>query len=374
MLVKEGINVSNVYSDEKTLFEVSEWLVSFGSTCVRTVIVYKLRYSEDHPINAGVFFHEFAEYVESIVMSSDKLLITGDFNFHMDVPMDPNGIHFRDLLDAMGLVQHVKEPTHIHSQTLDLIITRQCDDFVAEEPLSERFISDHAAMICSLRTRRPVVELKHAEYRKLKSVDSELFAEDIRNFVVYIDLPDDLDFMAAFFMRREGIDDDDLDKLVNCYNTTPSSLLNKHAPIQSRKIRNRPRPPWFDNEIMQARRDRLKAEKRWRRTILASDLLAFKSKRNYVICIMNSARRTYYSQFIENSSNQSKLFRESKCLLNIQADKALPPHTNAVKLTNDMGNYFVHRITSIRSKLAASTQSPPSAVGYHRGNECPFFF
>ena len=31
MLVKEGINASNVHSDEKTLFE---WLVSFGSTRV----------------------------------------------------------------------------------------------------------------------------------------------------------------------------------------------------------------------------------------------------------------------------------------------------------------------------------------------------
>ena len=109
-------------------------------------------------------------------MSSDKLLMTGDFNFHMDVPTDSNNIHLRDLLDAMGLVQHVKQPTHIHGHTLDSIITRQCIDFVAEEPPSERFISDHAAVTCSLRTRRPVVELKHAECRKLKSVDSELFA------------------------------------------------------------------------------------------------------------------------------------------------------------------------------------------------------
>ena len=69
----------------------------------------------------------------------------------------------------------------------------------AEEPLSERFISDHAAVVCSLRTRRPVVEMKHAEYRKLKSIDSELFAEDICNSVMYID------------------PSDDLDKLVNCY-------------------------------------------------------------------------------------------------------------------------------------------------------------
>jgi len=97
LLVKEGINVSNVYSDEKTSFEVSEWLVSFESTRVRIVIVYRPPYSEDHPITAGVFFHEFAEYLESVVMSSDKLLITGDINFHMDVPTDPNNIHFRDL-------------------------------------------------------------------------------------------------------------------------------------------------------------------------------------------------------------------------------------------------------------------------------------
>ena len=37
-------------------------------------------------------------------------------------------------------------------------------------------------------------------------------------------------------------------------------------------MKNRPRPPWFDDEIMQARRDRRKAEKWWRTTGLASDL------------------------------------------------------------------------------------------------------
>ena len=48
--------------------------------------------------------------------------------------------------------------------------------------------------------------------------------------------------------------------------------------------------------------------------------------------------------------------------MNIQADKTLPPHTNAVKIDNDMGDYFVHKITTIRSKLADSTQSPLGAA------------
>ena len=152
----------------------------------------------------------------------------------------------------MGLVEHVKQATHIHGHIQDLIITGQSDDFVAQEPLSESFISDHAAVICSLRTPRPVVKLMHAEYRKLKSIDSELFAEDICNSFVYINPPDDLEKL------------------------TLSSRLNKHAPIQSRKIRSGSRTPWFGDEIMQARHNRRKAEKRWRRTGQASDLLASK--------------------------------------------------------------------------------------------------
>ena len=91
------------------------------------------------------------------ILSSDKLLIIGDFDFHIDVTPNPNNKHSSDLLDAMGLVQHVKQATHIHGHILDLIITLQSDDFVAQEPLSDSFISDHAAVICSLRTPRPEV-------------------------------------------------------------------------------------------------------------------------------------------------------------------------------------------------------------------------
>ena len=48
--------------------------------------------------------------------------------------------------------------------------------------------------------------------------------------------------------------------------------------------------------------------------------------------------------------------------MNIQADETLPPHTDAVELANDMGGYFVRKVTAARSKLEASIQAPPSAV------------
>ena len=67
---------------------------------------------------------------------------------------------------------------------------------------------------------------------------------------------------------------------------------------------------------------------------------------------MNEAKRVYYKQFIDNSSDQSNLFRTSKKLLNIQTDKTLPPHSDAYTLANEMGQFFAHKITVIRTKLA----------------------
>ena len=111
------------------------------------------------------FFHEFSVYLGSLVMCNELLLICGDFNIHRDVPSDADIIRLKDLLNSMGLVQHVKRPTHLYGHTLDLVITRQADDIVDGEPLPERYLSDHAAVICKLSLVKPPLRVKHAEYR-----------------------------------------------------------------------------------------------------------------------------------------------------------------------------------------------------------------
>ena len=76
---------------------------------------------------------------------------------------------------------------------------------------------------------------------------------------------------------------------------------------------------------------------------------------------MDESRRVYYKQYIdENSSGQGRLFRTSKQLLNFHVDRALPPHTDARMLANEMGEYFVHKITAIRSELDADASGETS--------------
>ena len=91
LMCRESITVTKVAVGEKRSFEFSEWIIlGQGSRKIRIVIVYRLQYSPNHPVTTGVFFDEFSDYLESIILSSEPLLITGDFNIHVNVVGDPH--------------------------------------------------------------------------------------------------------------------------------------------------------------------------------------------------------------------------------------------------------------------------------------------
>lgn len=177
---------------------------------LRIIVGYKPPYLPNHPVSTTVSLGEFSDYLESIVISSKLLLISGDFNIHVDVPTDADGIRFRDLLDYMGLLQHVKRLTHIHGHTLDSLITRQSDDIITKEPETERCFSDHAVVLSHLRRTKPTSTVKYTEFRKLKEIDKQKFLEDICTSSLYRDLSDTLE------------------ELVECYKNILRTPLDKH--------------------------------------------------------------------------------------------------------------------------------------------------
>ena len=91
---------------------------------MRLVIIYRPPYSEEHRVSTSVFLTEFTEYLETLLLCKEQLLITGDFNIHVDDPHDSDGQKFLELLEGLGLEQHVDQPTHRDGHTLHLTITR----------------------------------------------------------------------------------------------------------------------------------------------------------------------------------------------------------------------------------------------------------
>ena len=156
---------------------------------------------------------------------------------------------------------------------------------------------------------------------------------------------------------------DDLEELLLSYNKTLLAVLDEHAPVKTRTIVMRPQVPRYKDEIREAKRERRKAERRWRFSKIDSDLAVFKVKRNAVNNLMNKARQAFYTKLIEdNSCNQRKLFRVSKRLFNQSQGDELPPNLHAPTFASEVGKYFVSKIDTIQRQIDADIIDLPASA------------
>ena len=127
LIFRDSLKVKKAHSGQKDSLEFSEWIVTSSSHNARIAIVYRPLYLEDHKASTSVFFDEFSDYLESLLLCKEQLIITGDFNIHIDKGhQDPISSHFLNLLESFNLQQHVTIPTHLHSHILDLISHHSC--------------------------------------------------------------------------------------------------------------------------------------------------------------------------------------------------------------------------------------------------------
>ena len=193
-------------------------------------------------------------------MSPEPLLITGDFNVHVNVPCDSYATRFQELLTSMGLKQHVDKT--ISGHTLDLIVTRCSDSLLSAKPITDYLFYDHITVLCDLELGNPPPKVKQVSSRKIKEIDREKLQADLLSSELYQNTPDTLD------------------ELVNSYNTTLAQALDRHAPLRTKMISSRPLVPWFNDEIKATRREKRNTERTWRRTGSREDMLAYKAKYN----------------------------------------------------------------------------------------------
>ena len=249
LLFNDNFDVRDTNSGEVTSFEFSECLLQYDSTKLRVIIIYRTPYSAAHPVTTSVFLEEFSNYLETVILSSEPLLITGDFNIHVDDARDSDATRFLDLLASMGLEQHVDKPTHISGHTLDLMITPCSDTLIGIKPRTDYLFSDHFTVTCDLIIGRPAPSVKQISYRRIKGIDKDNFKDGISRSDLFVNCPNTLD------------------DVVHCYNKSLAAVLDKHAPMRKKVINASPLVPWFNEEVKLARRgkkkNRAKMETHW---------------------------------------------------------------------------------------------------------------
>ena len=133
--------------------ELMELSLSINSKKVTLVIIYRPESSDTNTYTMETFFEEFNELMAYYHLIKNEVIITGDFNIHVNKPTLSTTKKLNEILDTFGLIQHIEEPTHKYGNTLDLLITRKntaMKEFVVDEQLS-----DHNNIIFKLNFNKP---------------------------------------------------------------------------------------------------------------------------------------------------------------------------------------------------------------------------
>ncbi len=111
-------------------FEVMVLCITLSrETCVsdKSPVMFVLATVYRPPVHHTDFIKEFADFLSELVLAADKVLIVGDLNIHVDNEKDALGSAFIDILNSIGVRQHVSGPTHCRNHALDLILSHGID-------------------------------------------------------------------------------------------------------------------------------------------------------------------------------------------------------------------------------------------------------
>ncbi len=211
-------------------------------------LVYRPPPSTENQLRTADFLSDFDNFLIHVTSFSSKIILLGDFNVHVDVPDKADTKHFITSYQSAGFYQHVSGPTHKDGHTLDLFLSIPEDGLVLNTSIGPR-LSDHHIIDCNLSLSK-VDNVKEIRFiRNLRNVDRESLNQDLSaNFNQILSEPADVD------------------KLTALYNDSITDCLDTHAPITKRSCSARIRQPWFNSDIQEARRERRRLERRWRKS------------------------------------------------------------------------------------------------------------
>jgi hypothetical protein len=270
----------------------------------------------------------------------------------------PPVTQFMSLLSLANLTQHVSFPTHRHLHTLDLVITT-ADSLLS--PVVARTVnspSDHFPIFSSLHITpsKPPSLTKHS-FRPVKSINIHSFIQEILSSTLITHPPSALS------------------DLVDCYNSTLSSLLNKHAPVITKTLRLKPSNPWFTPVLRKLKRARRQLERTWSRTHSSNDLRSLRSATNRYHAAIIKAKRDYNAKLISsNLTNPRKLWHTVNNLLHRRSIPVLPSSVCLKSLSQSFATFFSDKIHKLHTSiLSQGNHSSPYVDPASKPSDFSFF-
>lgn len=118
----------------------------------------------------------------------------------------------------------------------------------------------------------------------------------------------------------------------------------------------RPNTKWYSEELRDAKRERLRAERLWRKTRLEVHRQIFRDTSSKTAKLLYKTKQDYFSKKIEECGKDNKqLFKLSKSLMGKKQETILPSSTSNKELANEFSKFFINKVATIRDGLRKLT-------------------
>uniref|UniRef100_A0A8C5GPT6 Reverse transcriptase domain-containing protein n=1 Tax=Gouania willdenowi TaxID=441366 RepID=A0A8C5GPT6_GOUWI len=299
------------------------------------------------------FLSEFSEFISNLVLSSDKILIVGDFNIHVDKDSDSLSSAFMSLIDSVGFFQTINEATHRLNHTLDLVLTYGLDinelKVYPENPLlSDHFlisfniILEDLALCNKIVTSRNLSNSAVAKFKEAIPAALNSVHHPINNY--------DINYNPS-----------QLDLLVDSSASLLKSTLDSIAPLREKTIKRQRKAPWFSSETHTLKQTTRKLERMWRSNKTEESRILWQESHSKYMTALRHSRSTYYSSLIEENKNNPRYLFSTVARLT-QSQSSIEPMIPLALSCEDFMTFFNDKIHKIRDKISHSLPSPGPAV------------
>ena len=116
--------------------------------------------------------------------------------------------------------------------------------------------------------------------------------------------------------------------------------------------------PWFNGDIVRARKRRRAAEKKWKRRKTSENWASCKSERNNVNYFIKRAKIDYYKRKIHKAgTDMGKLYFFLNTLVGGKNKELLPENVSDTRLANNFSAFFENKITDICAHIESNDEA-----------------
>lgn len=295
--------------------------------------------SPDYDISS--WLDKFELQITKAYLEGCDITIMGDFNIDLSVD-NSHSKSWLDLTENFQLKQMINEHTRVTANSSSLIdhIFTSNPNKVRRVKVPKISLSDHFPICIVLKDR---FGLKHCHrsinYRPFSTLDQQQFLDDLSQ------------------CPWDSVNDqEDVDQSLETWYNLLQSVVDKHLPLKSKRVKRIKQPEWMTDEIIDCmkKRDHHKA---------MHDFTKYKSERNRCVSLIREAKKIYYQSCITKSKgDSSKLWK----YINELAPKDVKPApttlkegntvlTSTLDICESFNNYFA---TVVDEYLPTSTSLP----------------